>query len=147
MKRRKDSLDTTSSASVAKSGSRALPPILGRLLSGTIWLALRVPLQVVFALWTTRIVLESVGQVQWGAYRFAWGFGFFQFLLEFGASSALQRQVSDAWTRGDREGVDRSIACGMTFYSVVAVVQVARASWRWLTERCQPRHSKEKRTS
>ena len=122
---RKDSLDTVASASVSKSGARVLPPILGRLLSGTFWLALRVPLQVVFSLWTTRLVLESVGDVQWGAYRFAWGFGFFQFLFEFGASSALQRQISDAWTRGDHEGVDRSIACGMTFYTAVAVLQIA----------------------
>ena len=121
---RKDSWDKAASASVSRPVARVLPPILGRLLSGTFWLALRVPLQVVFALWTTRLVLESVGPVQWGAYRFAWGFGFFQFLLEFGASSALQRQISEAWTRGDHDGVDRSIACGMTFYSVVAVVQM-----------------------
>ena len=60
-----------------------------------------------------------------GAYKFAWGFGFFQFLFEFGASSALQRQISDAWTRGDHDAVDRSIACGMTFYTVVAVLQMA----------------------
>ena len=60
-----------------------------------------------------------------GAYEFAWGFGFLQFLLEFGMSSALQRQVSDTWTRGDRAGVDRAIACGMTFYAAMAVVQVA----------------------
>jgi O-antigen/teichoic acid export membrane protein len=123
MTERKDSLETAAAAS--RPGARVLPPILGRLLSGTFWLALRVPLQAVFALWTTRLVLESVGDVQWGAYRFAWGFGFFQFLFEFGASSALQRQISDAWTRGDRDGVDRSIACGMTFYTVVAVLQMA----------------------
>ena len=60
-----------------------------------------------------------------GAYRFAWGFGFFQFLFEFGASSALQRQISDAWTRGDRDGVDRAIASGMNFYAAMAIVQVA----------------------
>ena len=55
-----------------------------------------------------------------GAYRFAWGFGFFQILFEFGISSALQRQISDAWTRGDRDGVDRAIACGMNFYTAMA---------------------------
>ena len=60
-----------------------------------------------------------------GAYGFAWGFGFFQFLFEFGMSSALQRQISDAWTRGDRAGVDRAIACGMNFYAAMALVQVA----------------------
>jgi O-antigen/teichoic acid export membrane protein len=125
MMERKDSLETAASTAASRSGASALPPVLGRLLSGTFWLALRVPLQAVFALWTTRLVLESVGDVQWGAYRFAWGFGFFQFLFEFGASSALQRQISDAWTRGDRAGVDRSIACGMTFYTVVAVLQMA----------------------
>src|SRR6516165_12514746 len=120
---RKDPVSTA--ITTAGSGTRALPPVLGRLLSGTFWLALRVPLQVVFALWTTRLVLETVGDVQWGAYRFAWGFGFFQFLFEFGASSALQRQISDAWTRGDRDAVDRAIASGMNFYAAMAVLQVA----------------------
>jgi Na+-driven multidrug efflux pump len=105
------------------SGHRVLPPVLGRLLSGTFWLALRVPLQAVFALWSTRFVLQAIGVRENGAYSFAWGFGFFQFLLEFGASSALQRQISDAWTRGDGEGVDRSIACGMNFYAAMALVQ------------------------
>jgi len=107
------------------SSTRTLPPVLGRLLSGTFWLALRVPLQVVFSLWTTRLVLEAIGDVELGAYRFAWGFGFFQFLFEFGASSALQRQISAAWTRGDRVAVDRSIACGINFYTAVALLQVA----------------------
>jgi O-antigen/teichoic acid export membrane protein len=124
---RKDSSETAPPGAAFTPGARALPPVLSRLLSGTFWLALRVPLQVVFALWTTRLVLESasVGAEQWGAYRFAWGFGFFQFLFEFGASSALQRQISDAWTRGDHDGVDRSIACGMTFYTAVAGLQIA----------------------
>jgi O-antigen/teichoic acid export membrane protein len=105
-------------------GTRALPPVLGRLLSGTLWLALRVPLQVVFSLWSTRLILQAIGPVENGAYGFAWGFGFFQFLFEFGASSALQRQISDAWTRGDKEGVDRAIACGCTFYTAMAVLQI-----------------------
>jgi O-antigen/teichoic acid export membrane protein len=107
------------------SGNRTLPPVLGRLLSGTFWLALRVPLQVLFSLWTTQLVLQAIGPRENGAYVFAWGFGFFQFLFEFGASSALQRQISDAWTRGDRDGVDRSIACGMNFYAAMALVQAA----------------------
>jgi O-antigen/teichoic acid export membrane protein len=110
---------------MSSSHTRSLPPVLGRLLSGTFWLALRVPLQVVFSLWTVRLVLEAIGPEQSGAYRFAWGFGFFQFLFEFGASSALQRQISDAWTRGDRDGVDRAIASGMNFYAAMAIVQVA----------------------
>jgi Na+-driven multidrug efflux pump len=112
-------------ATAAISGTGVLPPVLGRLLSGTFWLALRVPLQFVFALLTTRLVLDAIGPFETGAYAFAWGFGFFQFLFEFGASSALQRQISDAWTRGDRAGVDRAIACGMTFYAAMAVLQVA----------------------
>jgi O-antigen/teichoic acid export membrane protein len=107
------------------SGKTTLPPVLGRLLSGTFWLALRVPLQVVFSLWTTRLILQAIGPVENGAYYFAWGFGFFQYLFEFGASSALQRQISDAWTRGDRDGVDRAIACGLNFYTAMAVVQIA----------------------
>ena len=114
-----------STATTAVSSTRALPPVLGRLLSGTFWLALRVPLQVVFSLWTTRLVLGAIGPGLSGAYKFAWGFGFFQMLFEFGISSALQRQISDSWTRDDREGVDRAVACGMNFYSAMALVQVA----------------------
>src|SRR4029077_9133209 len=120
---RKDSVSSATPATAAISGTGVLPPVLGRLLSGTFWLALRVPLQFVFALLTTRLVLDAIGPFETGAYAFAWGFGFFQFLFEFGASSALQRQISDAWTRGDRAGVDRAIACGMTFYAAMAVVQ------------------------
>src|SRR5271169_3280510 len=120
---RKDPVSTA--ITTAMSSTRTLPPVLGRLLSGTFWLALRVPLQVVFSLWTTRLVLEAIGDVELGAFRFAWGFGFFQFLFEFGASSALQRQISDAWTRGDRAAVDRAIACGMSFYAAVALLQMA----------------------
>ncbi len=122
---RKDSVSSASPAIFTMSGNRPLPPVLGRLLSGTFWLALRVPLQVLFSLWTTRYVLQVIGPEENGAYVFAWGFGFFQFLFEFGASSALQRQISDAWTRGDRQGVDRAIACGMNFYAAMALVQVA----------------------
>ena len=127
MSARKDSSDTTAPETVSMSRARVLPPVLSPAPVRHVLAALRVPLQVVFSLWTTRLVLESVsvGAEQWGAYRFAWGFGFFQFLFEFGASSALQRQISDAWTRGDHDGVDRSIACGMTFYTAMAVLQIA----------------------
>ena len=105
--------------------TRTLPPVLGRLLNGTFWLALRVPLQALIALWQVRLILEAINADQMGAYKFAWGFGFFQFLLEFGVSSGLQREVSERWTRGDRAGVDRSIACGLNFYIVMALVQAA----------------------
>jgi Na+-driven multidrug efflux pump len=121
---RKDSVSTANSAATM-SGPPKLPPVLGRLLSGTFWLALRVPLQVVFSLWTTRLILQAIGPVENGAYGFAWGFGFFQFLFEFGASSALQRQISDAWTRGDQQGVNRAIACGLNFYAAMAILQMA----------------------
>lgn len=113
--------------------TRALPPVLGRLLSGTLWLALRVPLQIVLALWTSRLIVEVIGDRAFGAYGFAWGFGFFQFLFEFGASSALQRAISEAWTRGDRDGIDRSIACGMNFYAAVAALQMVAL---WLVAYC-----------
>ena len=72
----------------------------------------------------TRLILETIGPIGNGAYLFAWGFSVFQFLFEFGASSALQRQISDAWTRGDRQGVDRAIACGLNFYSAMAFLQI-----------------------
>jgi O-antigen/teichoic acid export membrane protein len=107
------------------SGTRALPPVLGRLLSGTFWLALRVPVQVVLSLWRIRLVLEAIGRQGNGAFRFAWGFSLFQFLFEFGVSSALQRQISDAWTRGDRAAVNRAIASGMNFYAAMTLLQIA----------------------
>jgi O-antigen/teichoic acid export membrane protein len=45
-------------------------------------------------------------------------------LLEFGVSSALQRQISECWTKGDREGVDRAVACGLNFYTATALIQI-----------------------
>jgi O-antigen/teichoic acid export membrane protein len=105
--------------------SRDLPPVLGRLLGGSLLLALRVPLQTVLALWSVPLILRSLGEDLNGAYVFAWSFGFLQSLLEFGMSSSLQRQISEAWTKGDREGVDRGVACGMNFYAVVSIVQAA----------------------
>jgi O-antigen/teichoic acid export membrane protein len=101
-----------------------LPPVLGRLLSGTFWLAVRTPLQAVLALWSIRLMLQAIGSEAMGAYWFAWGFGFIQFVLEFGMSSAFQKQISEAWTKGDRAGADRAIACGTTFYVGVALVQI-----------------------
>jgi Na+-driven multidrug efflux pump len=113
--------------------AKALPPVLGRLLRGTFWLALRTPLQVIFAFWSVPLILEHIGSGMFGAYGFAWGFGFLQFLLEFGMSSALQRQISERWTRGDHDGVNRSIACGTIFYATTALVQalalLAIARW------------------
>lgn len=104
---------------------KPLPPVISRLLRGTFWLALRTPLQAVFALWTVPLILDTVGEKPYGAYGFAWGFGFFQFLLEFGMGSAIQKEVSACWTRGDREGVDRAVSCGLNFYAVVSLIQVA----------------------
>ena len=105
--------------------ARTLPPVLSRLLRGTFWQALRAPLQAVFALWTIPLIVNTVGEGQYGAFGFAWGFGFLQFLLEFGMSSAIQKEVSACWTRGDREGVDRAVASGLNFYTAVAVLQAA----------------------
>ena len=101
-----------------------MPPVLGRLMSGTFWMALRTPLQAVLAFFSIPLIIGAIGPKASSAYAFAWGFGFFQFLFEFGMSSSLQRQASETWTRGDRAGVDRVIACGMNFYAAMAVVQV-----------------------
>ena len=113
---------TLSTASPSAIAARKMPPVLGKLLSGSFWLVLRTPLQVVFPLWTIPLLLQA-GVL--GPYTFAWGFGFFQFLLEFGMSSSLQRQVSERWAVGDKDGVRRVIACGMNFYAVMALVQIA----------------------
>jgi len=102
---------------------RSSAPILGRILSGSFWLALKTPIAAVCAFWTIPLMIRTYGDAQFGAYGFAWGFGFFQMLLEFGMSSALQRQVVTAWARGDRPAVERSLANGMVFYSIVTVVQ------------------------
>jgi O-antigen/teichoic acid export membrane protein len=102
-----------------------LPPVLGRLMRGTFFLALKTPIQVAIAFVSIPMVQHYIGKGMNGAYGFAWGFGFLQFLLELGMSSALQRQVADTWTRGDRDGVNRAIACGMNFYAVVTLVQMA----------------------
>ena len=108
----------------APTDARSMPPVLGRLLSGTFWMALRTPLSAVFAFISIPLTVWAIGVNASSAYDFAWSFGFFQFLLEFGMSSSLQRQTSEAWTRGDRAAVDRAIACGMNFYAAMTVVQV-----------------------
>ncbi len=91
---------------------------------GTVWLAIKSPLQILVAFWSIPLIQQYIGQDLNGAYVFAWGFGFVQFLLEFGMSSALQRQVSDYWTRGDRAGVQKMIACGVNFYTWIALIQI-----------------------
>jgi hypothetical protein len=113
------------SAVATTPGQRKLPPVVGRLLSGSFWLALRTPIQAIVSLWTIPLIVQAVDIGGSAAYFFAWGFGFFQMLLEFGMSSALQRQVSETWTRGDRDGVNRAIACGMNFYAALALIQVS----------------------
>jgi O-antigen/teichoic acid export membrane protein len=91
---------------------------------GTFWLALKMPVQILIALWSIPLTQKYIGPEANGDYVFAWGFGYIQFILEFGMGSALQRQMVDAYTRGDRDGVNRTIACGMNFYSGVALIQV-----------------------
>lgn len=100
-------------------------PVLSRLFSGTFWLALRTPLQILFGLMSLPLIVGAIGEDMNGAYQFAWNFGFFQILLEFGMGSALARRVSEAWTRGDRAGVDRAVAAGLLFYGVMTFVQMA----------------------
>ena len=100
------------------------PPVLSRLLRGTFWLALKTPASVVIALWSTPLTIAYIGVVSNGDYKFAWGFGFIQLVLEFGMGSALQKQMVDVYSRGDRDAVNRTIACGMNFYAVIAVVQI-----------------------
>jgi O-antigen/teichoic acid export membrane protein len=91
---------------------------------GTFWLALKTPVAVVIALWSIPLTQKYIGPDANGDYVFAWGFGYIQFLLEFGMGSALQKQMVDCYTRGDRDGVNRTIACGMNFYAAVALIQM-----------------------
>lgn len=105
--------------------SKSSTSLLTRVLSGSVWLAIKTPIAAVIAFWTIPLMIRTYGDGPFGAYGFAWGFGFFQMLLEFGMSSALQRQVVTAWSRGDREAVSRSLGSGMVFYTVMALVQAA----------------------
>ena len=100
------------------------PPILSRLLRGTFWLALKTPVSIITALWSIPLTQRYIGLTQNDAYVFAWGFGFIQLVLEFGMGSALQKQITDSWTRGDRDEINRIIACGMSFYAWAAAVQM-----------------------
>ena len=122
---RTEPVTTAATSPEPASASRAQASVLRRLLSGSFWLAIRTPIQAVFSLWTVPLIMEAVNAKGFGAYGFAYGFGFLQLVLEFGMSSALQRHISETWTKGDREGVDRAIACGMNFYGVMAAVQAA----------------------
>ena len=97
--------------------------VLPHVWRGTVWLALKSPLQVIIAFWSIPLIQHAIGAEANGAYVFAWGLGFVQFLLEFGMGSALQRQMSHAWTSGDHDAVDRLTACGLAFYSAVGLVQ------------------------
>ena len=115
--------DSVSSAALTPAAP-ASPSILNRVMRGTFWLALKTPVQAVIGLWGIALTQQYIGKDANGAYVFAWGFGFIQFVLEFGMGSALQRQMVDVYTRGDRDGVNRTIACGMNFYAGVALIQM-----------------------
>ena len=72
---------------------RPLPPVLSRLLRGSFWLALRSPIQALLAFWSIRLIVGYIGDDANGAYQFAWGFGFIQFLLEFARKRRCTRIV------------------------------------------------------
>lgn len=99
--------------------------ILSHLWRGTFLLAVRLALQVVIAFWSIPLVQHAIGPEVNGAYVFAWGFGFIQFLLELGMNTALQREMTRAWTQGDRAALHRLIGGGTTFYAIVGVLQCA----------------------
>ena len=105
--------------------TKAKPTVLSGLMRGTFWLALRTPLQAAFTLVSFSMTVAAIGADRYGAYQFALSFGFLQFLLEFGMSSAMQRRVAEAWAQGDRPGVDRAVSCGLSFYLVAALAQAA----------------------
>ena len=77
----------------APTDSRPMPPVLGRLMSGTFWMALRTPLQAVLAFFSIPLIIGAIGPKASSAYAFAWGFGFFQFLFEFGKDSSSRSAI------------------------------------------------------
>ena len=80
-----------------------------------------------------------------GAYGFAWGFGFLQFLLEFGMSSALQRQVSDTLDPGrPRRGRPRDRLRHELLRRRWRWSRPSRC-WRWPTWRCRTPSSRATR--
>ncbi len=113
------------SGSPGEGGSPEKPPVLTRLLQGSFWLALRTPIQAALALWTTRLILNQLGEATNAAFNFAFSFGFLQYLLELGMSSALARRISQAWTCDDGDELDRAVSCGVIFYSIVSMAQAA----------------------
>jgi O-antigen/teichoic acid export membrane protein len=115
-------MQRSSSRTPATSATYSVLPHVWR---GTFWLAIKSPLQVIIAFWSVPLVQHALGADANGAYVFAWGFGFVQFLLEFGMGSALQRQMSHAWTSGDHDALNRLTACGLTFYAAVSVFQMS----------------------
>lgn len=82
-------------------------------------------MQAAFTLVSFSMTVAAIGADRYGAYQTAVSFGFLQFLLEFGMSSAMQRRVAEAWAQGDRPGVDRAVSCGLSFYLAAALVQAA----------------------
>ncbi len=109
----------------AGSTTRALPPVLGRLLSGTFWLAaagsdaggIR-PLDHTPRLAGNRPRIQRRLQV-------CLGFWLLPDALRVRHQFRARAQISDSWTRGDRQGVDRAVSCGLNFYAATALVQVA----------------------
>ena len=70
----------------------------------------QIPLQVVIAFWSVPLVQHAIGAEANGAYVFAWGFGFIQFLLEFGMgrrSAAAGELCLDADDRACGQPTDR----------------------------------------
>ncbi len=66
---RKSFASLAASTTAAVSGTQTPPPVLVRLLGGTLWLALQIPLQIIFSLWSLRSIIEAIGPDQSGAHR------------------------------------------------------------------------------
>ena len=62
-------------AAVPPADARPMPPVLGRLMSGTFCMALLTPLAAAFAFISIPLTIGAIGPMASSAYAFARGFG------------------------------------------------------------------------
>ena len=95
-----------------------------RIAKNTLMLYIRMLLVMAVTLYTSRVILQSLGIVDYGLYNVIGGmtlmFGFFQSSL----SNATQRYLNVELGRNDREGVNRIFSLSQLIYFAMSVLVV-----------------------
>lgn len=98
-----------------------------RIAKNTLMLYIRMLLVMAVALYTSRVILQSLGIVDYGLYNVIGGmtlmFGFFQSSL----SNATQRYLNVELGRNDREGVNRIFSLSQLIYFAMSILVVVVA--------------------